>query len=527
MLGAMSSPISTRPHLASQLTLIAVSAALLLLYLFHSGFHGDEFTNLNDALRQLHGQVIYRDFFEFAAPLSSWIAAATFALTGPSVLTARLVQSGALLFGAWQLYALARRMDTPPWLATLPGLILLGSLYRAWPGYSHHWILLPLVLGALQAALGGLDGRAWLWSVAGALAGVATLDMQTDGPVLLFAIAGAWGLDALMRRDALRQRLIGFGLLGLGFALPLAGAALYFYSQGALTQAFDSVWLWPLHHYKQPGGFNDVPYGSDWLAEIEPIATKPLWFGRAFHLTGTYLLAPAAAIAGLVWLGVQLLRRRWASTQAHITLVLLLTLGDLTLVTHGRADYPRIAIYAVPAVLLLSTLAGRFWLTLRPRALALLPSLLLVAYAGTGLFLLGRYVAAAPASWLTFQSPDKRIAAIPVLTYLREHTRPGDRLVVFPDGGVFYFYARPDATRYTLIYPAKYRYMSPRELAEVWSEIEHHAPKFLVIGPYEFTGKNLADFFPDGVPTGYHRVPQTFTFDAQPIWLYQRTATKR
>lgn len=518
----MSTPVPDRNHFPSQLALLVVAIAMLVPYLYTSGYHGDEFTNLNDAVRQLHGQVIYRDFFEFAAPLSSWIAAAVFCVTGPSLFAARLVQSGALLSSVWQLYALARRLEVRPWLALLPGVILLGSLYRAWPGYSHHWLLLPLILGALQAAMRAQEGRAWLWLLAGALAGTATLDMQTDGPVLCFAL-GAWALaDTLLVRENWQKALGPLVMLAFGFAFPLGLAGVYFETHGALAQAVESVWLWPFHHYKQPGGFNDIPYGSDWLGEIQPIKRSPLWLGRAYHLSCTYFLAPLAALGGLVWGARTIAQRRWSPTQARLVLVLLLALCDFFLVTHGRADYPRIAIYAVPAVLVLCAFADAWLRHGHRKTTAYVPIVLLALYAGTGVFLQSRYMTADPATWLRFSSPDQRIADLPVMSYLRQHTQAGDRLVVFPDGGAFYFYARPAATRYTLIYPAKFRYMAPAELREVWREIAQSKPKFMVLGPYGFNGQNISDFFPRGVPRGYQRVPRSFNMDGRPVWLYRR-----
>ncbi|HEY9723931.1 MAG TPA: glycosyltransferase family 39 protein [Oscillatoriaceae cyanobacterium] len=520
----MPAPTRYERHLPSLVVLLGVAVLLLIPYLLTSGFHGDEFDNLNDALRMLHGQLIYRDFFEFIAPFSFWIAEATFALAGPSVLAARLVQSAGLLLSTWQLYDLARRLEVPPWLAALPGVILLGALYRAWPGYSHHWIALPLALGALQAAMRALDGPRRWWGLSGLLAGLVTLDMQTDGPALVAVLVGTSVLDAVLRRKDRAAALKDLGALTLGCALPWGLATLYFATQGALVTTLKLVWLWPLHHYKQAGGFNDVRYGSDWWGEIRPIARSPLWLGRAFHLSGTYLLAPVAAIAGLSWFARSLIRRAWSDTSARWALVILWAIANFALVVHGRADYPRIAIYAVPSVLVLCAFAGRA--LSRRAAWKWFPTALLVTYAGTGLFLLSRYMAADPATWCRLASPDQRIASLPVLSYLRAHTEPSDRLVVFPNGGLFYFYGRPAATRYTVIYPIGYRYMDPREIHEVWHEIAQSKPKYMVVGPYVFNGTNLESLMPGGAPSGYQRIDRRFEMDGHPVWLFKRMATQ-
>src|SRR3954467_3203552 len=86
----------------------ALAFAVALPFAFVGAEFYDELTYLGHAQRILAGEVIYRDFFEFLAPLSSYLGAALFVVTGPSVGAARVVAALAIALAAYLAARLVR-----------------------------------------------------------------------------------------------------------------------------------------------------------------------------------------------------------------------------------------------------------------------------------------------------------------------------------------------------------------------------------------------------------------------------------
>ncbi|HEY9723933.1 MAG TPA: glycosyltransferase family 39 protein [Oscillatoriaceae cyanobacterium] len=504
------------------LVILAIALVTLLLpFLLTSVFHPDEFTDLYEGVWILHGAAQYRDIHDGIAPISPYLAACTFALLGPSLLAGRFVQTGVIFLCGLQIFRLAQRLEVPAWMATIPSLALVVGVYRAWPGYSHHWLAIPWMLAAVLTGFGALDGgRSRTWFFAGLATGGAMLAMQTDGVVITGVLAGVLLAHGLLTRETFTSIARQFGMLAFGIAVPISLAALFIGSQGALPQAVNQIWIAPLFHAKVAGGYNDVKYGSDWLAQISPIAKNPTWLGRAFHLSMTYLLSPVAIIGGLLVLLPK--TTRLSPADWRLALAGLMAAGYFTLLSVEHADYPMVAVYAVPALPVLSALAMRWARRFQGHWHAWLGHCLLGAYTVTGVLLLTRFMAASPQNWMRLSSPDARIRSVPVLQYLREHTRPGDRLIAMPNGGIFYFYGRPAATRFPLIWPLWTRFNTPEQLAEVRSEIARNQPKFVVLGPYIIHNDDITAYLNGPLPSSYHEIPRVFHLHGGPVYLFER-----
>lgn len=465
--------------------LACLMAVLLLPFMTAATVNVDELDELYNGLRQVQGEVIYRDFFDFVPPLPQWLAAAVFGGLGPSLWAMRLLQGLVTMVSGLALYQLARRFELPPPAAAVPALLLVTALFRAYPVYYHHWL-------ALACALAGLLAVQTRPGLAGLAAGAALLCTQTDGLVAL----GTLGVVLLYERGP-RVRL---AWLALGFALPPALAAAWLASQGALAAAWSDVWLWPLTHYKTPGGFNDVGLLADFQIQLPVIrqdAGTPFGLARVVWLAGLALLHPLGILAG-----VALVRRNPSGLAVG---ALVLAVGQLAACLAGRADHIHLAMYAVPATLLACVGAWHRQLRGGSEGQRWLPHVALAALALAGLALTGRAAQLHPEQWLVAAPPDGRLAAMPVIARIKAHTAEGDRIVSLPWGGYHYFYARPAATRHTLMLPPSFRYNSADEYAQLRQEIITRRPRLVVLqlpGPVEF----LAQSFPDLPPPGYRLV---------------------
>lgn len=525
-------------HWPSELLLPLVIAALMLPFVFTTVAQGDEFTILNGVLRQVQGQVIYRDYFELTAPLATWLLVPFYKITGPSLLVARAVQAGLIVVAGWQLYRLARALGVGAWTATLPGLLLVLGLYRVFPGYLHHWMVLPFLLGALQAGLRGLETahRRW-WALAGVLASGTLLSMQSDGLVLFVALASFLVARAWLERRDWRDVVLDLAATGAGAALAIAPAAIYLAARHALGPAIYDTLLWPMQHYKQPGNFNDVKFGTDLAQAISPFTTHwislPYFYAGLYFYFVLYALVPLAAVLIFAW-GLPVLQRRWAQgapwslQQAKLALIALSALGLEAVLLRGRADTAHTAIYAVPVVLL--ACVGADWLARAggEPAFALmrrLPLLGLAAWLVCGGVQQACAMRAAPGAWLSFRSPDRHFADGPVIRYLRTHAAPGDRVVGMPFGGFFYFYGLPPATRYTLFAPTSYKYETGHEADRLLHEIAVNRPRFLVVSSTQHSDY-FKEFLPR-TPQGYRLVAdfaQPGTPDRVPVYVFERDA---
>lgn len=330
--------------------LVLVSVAVLLT-LFRSGYfpvQADELTLAWAAKRVALGQVPYADFFCFIPPLTLYGLAAFFKAFGASLGTLRLLTVCWLTLVTLLLYLLLRRPGLKDaW--TLGAALLFPALYVTyWPLPSHHWFALGFGLGALLAALHARtqSGGIW-WCLTGFLAALSGLCLQTEGT--LFTI-----LVVLVFLQSLRGEAYGRKALwgALGFAVPMAVAALCLAFQGALGRAWYDLVIWPAAYYKQSGGFSDV---------------KPfLFIGRLFkgYLSRPFSFQSAlafAAFAGalalpLLCLVLLAFSPSWTGRQGDGKTTWALTftgaLATLAIYLKGRPDWTHL-VFFVPVLLVL------------------------------------------------------------------------------------------------------------------------------------------------------------------------------
>lgn len=501
-------------HLPSELALLAVLALALAPTLTTLAPNPDAFTYLSHGLRLLAGQVIYRDFFEFTPPGAPLLAAALFAVTGPSLLAARVLQAVALLGAAVLLARLTRRLGADPWAATLPGLVLVLALYRFQPHWSYHWLVVPAVAGAALAACNGFarDARRD-WLLAGLGVGLAGLLLHADGVVVAAALAGALVADVLVGRFDLRQLARRSGLLLAGALAPLVPVLGWLAWHGALAAAWYDVWVWPFTHYATPGGPNDIRFLCDLWAFVSPYGGRwvslPHFYATAYHGLALYALVVGAALGALAWAAGVVLRlvrdgRIWSPAEAAWGLCGLLALGFALLAARGRADIVHVALYAFPAVVVATAAASAFARRLAAPELIFLRGLPLAAialFALTGAGLWAQELRARPDWWLRGAGPDAHWRAAPLVRWLAERARPGDRVAAFPNGGFVYFYALPPAVPHTLFLPTGY--LSADEARAYWAAIRRERPRFLVFVPHDDPARTRQAYFPEGLPAGW------------------------
>lgn len=332
--------------------------------------------------------------------------------------------------------------------------------------HATHFVVLPALAGFL-VLLRAIDSKSLAGFVgAGALLGTAVLMKQQAVFFIPFAIGlTVWNQNR--RPWDLRGMALRSGLLALGAAIPFAVLCTLFIVQGV----FGRFWFWTFQYAKEY--VSEVPLSdarSMFLLGWKSVtrATLPMW-----------LLAAAGGL--LLWLV------RW-TTEARVFLMGLLVASLLALTPgfYFRQHYfilllPAAALFVGVAVASIRRLAERVVPKTAAHGIALtLFAVLVVAYAIEE----QDYLTSLPPRDLSrgMYGANPFVEAVDIARYIREHTKPADRIAVLGSEPEIYFYAnRKSATGYIYTYalmePQQY---APRMQEEMIHEIESVQPAYIV-----------------------------------------------
>jgi hypothetical protein len=219
--------------------------------------HDDQTIFFARAVNILHGQILYRDFFEFVPPGTDLLYAAGFRLFG---VHAWLLQSWSIALGLAHfclVTQLASRILRGP-VILLPGLLFLVFDFAPAMVPTHHWYSTLAALAAVSALSGG--STSWRIVVAGLLCGIATLFTQTQGALvftalLLYLVWFNWSQSASLSQSENARILPDLAAFILPYLLVLSSVLGYYvYKAGFHTLFFDLI-VFPLR-YLSSGDFN-------------------------------------------------------------------------------------------------------------------------------------------------------------------------------------------------------------------------------------------------------------------------------
>ena len=327
------------------LVLLAVPALLSSLSLGFFPMTSDETTFAWAGARLAKGDVPYRDYFAIIPPGSLALVAGWFDLWGQSLGALRWAQLLIALALSLLLHLNLSARKVPAWLSAGASLCFAWLYFPFWPIPSHHYFAITAALGALLAAPpedggeGALRRGGARWLLAGGLAGFACLTLQTEG-----TLAVGWLLMQALWKPGRWRNL---ALFTAGLAVAGVSSAALLAALGAFPAAWDQLVLWPLKHYRQPGGFNDVAFFSSLGEHFQAQSGGP---GDPFPplRRGILLLAMIMPAGSLLTVGFAAYHKRerigWLRVaQAAWLLALLLA---------GRAGWVHLALWCPFALLL-------------------------------------------------------------------------------------------------------------------------------------------------------------------------------
>ena len=319
-----------RRKLASRPLPVLLSGAFVLLYLNLFRLPGtpifigeDQNLFLLDATRMLHGEMIYRDFFELTTPGIVLVNFALFKVFGPH---AWIPNAALLLVGlglVWLITALSRRVLQGP-SVFLPGALFLAVLFAPMLDDTHQWYSAMASLGAVLAIIDKRSRNRLL--AAGALCGLASFFTQTKGAFTVLGLAIFLGWEARQgghqRKDILRR----WGYLLASYVATFFAMCGYFIWKAGLARFLYCTVGFVLKYYPADRTVNslavvmfDIPEMTQWhdwfdlavyvfLHALLPLVYVWFWWRRRrgkpaaekasqlmlFNITGILALAAVA-----------------------------------------------------------------------------------------------------------------------------------------------------------------------------------------------------------------------------------------
>jgi hypothetical protein len=331
---------------SSWLVAFSVAAYLLARTFVYPGVPvllvGDQGFFWSYADRLLHGQLPYRDFFQFTPPGTDLMFAGAFALFGTRIwVTNAVVIALGTALGAVA-FRIARQLmsDAEAALATAVFTVLVyGQALNA----THHWWSVLGIMAAVSVLPPTFSARRLV--AAGALVGLSMFFTQSH------AVPGLVGIGAFTawqgRREGLSRRatMACEGALLAGFLAVTLPAATYLVARAGIAPVWDSLVVYVWRYMRQPP--------AEW----------------------TFGLPEPLNEASVRWLAPYLVV--YAIVPAAYVLTPAVSLGEF-IRPNTRADDARVLCWLVGALLFAEILPGFNWVRLYAVAL---PAVILFVWA--------------------------------------------------------------------------------------------------------------------------------------------------
>lgn len=246
-------PKSNRlPDLRSLLFLLA-AAIYLYGFLFVPpfipiGINGDGLVYLGDAQRMWHGEVMYRDFFQFTTPGTAMVYLSLFKIFGLRswIPNFALLVVGVALAGLGVVIA---KKVVRPGLVLLPSTIFLVCVYRNLLDGTHHWYSL---LAATAAIIVLVDCRTHARiAAAGFFCGLAFCFTQTRGLAMVVGLAVFLWWESQHKGETGRKLFKSQVWLLAGFLATTVGINSYFVWKAGLRRFLWCTVVFGLKYHPQ------------------------------------------------------------------------------------------------------------------------------------------------------------------------------------------------------------------------------------------------------------------------------------
>jgi hypothetical protein len=479
---------------------LSFAAAVIFLYLRTFRLPATPFVGIGDqilffarAARMVHGQVLYRDFFELVPPGTDLLYAAAFRVFG---IHAWVMQAWAIVLGlalCWVITWTASRILTGA-LALLPALLFLVFDFSSGLDLTHHWYSTLAALAAVGVLMGGVSLQRIM--AAGALCAIATLFTQTQGGLTFLALTLylLWRKRCDQESSVLKQVVAA----ALPFTLVLCCVLGYYAYRAGFRTIFFDLFVFPTRFLS-----GEVNSPRTYLRQLPPIH-RPVDLVHLIPFVFIYALVPYIYLAGLY----HLWRTRDVLPVVLRQQLVLLHLAGVALflaVVSGPRFF-RLCTVAPPAILIC------VWLISQPGPAIRRARLLLWLVAAAFAFLLSFN---RQTQWhATLNLPIGRTAFSDPLVFrefqwLVQRTQPSEPFFNSPALALYLGLDNPTASEFVNFDD----FSRPEQVAAVIQALQRHPPRFIVMYPEATdSSKDHSAPFRRYVDKNYH-LAQTFSLN--------------
>ena len=513
--------IARRLEWAGSILVFGIAVWYWLRYFNRSTNLLDEGSTAAQALRVLHGELIYRDFFTVVTPGSYYTVAWLFRWFGETLMVLRWAVLVTGLGVAVSTFLVARKVGSWPFAAGAALMTTVWGWFLGTPNYySLEAALFSLV--ALGCYIHGRPARSWIIA-AGLATGLTAMVKQNVGAYVFAGLLIAiWSGLLFDRQSTLRSQMRTTLQFAIGVAIPVLPTLAWLVAAGAGPYLYESWVYYPLVRY--PERFA-LPF-PDFMpfAEGDPF---DMWTKLVIY--SPVVVYPLALIA-MALLALRARRDEAASREAHAVAALTAVGALMLLQAFPRADVTHILFGMPPTFILFAYLCDRARLglmkILAPKtALAVLAMILTLlpmvfalhkGYQRTD-WEYQNYIAAVrterSAGIFTGSLEAQRIDV--VTNYIREHTAEDDWVFVVPWASGFNFLTdrmNPTRTDFML-------FEDPEAYPCLLARLDFRPPKYVIYGyTWDVDGKRFREY---AAPVDQYirsRYTIEFTTDGYEIW---------
>jgi len=480
--------------------------------------HDDQILFFARAVRMVHGQVLYRDFFELVTPGTDLLYATTFHLFG---IHAWIMQAWSIALGltlSCVITQIANKVLYGP-LVLLPALLFLVFDFDIALDPTHHWYSTLAALVAISVLIGGTDLLRVF--VAGSLCGIATLFTQTHGTLTFAALI----IYLLWLKRSENSKVRAFSLLTqlttliLPFVLILSCGLGYYIHEAGFHTIFSDIVLFPLQFLSS----GDVNSPQTYLRQLPPVH-KLSDIVRLIPAVFLYAVIPYSYFFGLY----QLWRKRTAlPAKLRQQLVLLHLVGlALFLAVASGPRLHRLCTVAPPAILICVWLFSQ--LGFACRFVRNLLCFLAAAYA----FLLPfsrqvqqHFILNLPIGRTAFHDP----LEFQEFQWLAQRTHPSELFFNQTALSLYLSLNNPTASEFV----NEDDFTRPEQVAAVIQSLQRNPPHFIMLLPEMSSSSNVHDHsapFRRYVHDNYHLsqiFPLNHNFRYEELWELGNPASPR
>ncbi|MBX3288219.1 MAG: hypothetical protein KF855_02645 [Acidobacteria bacterium] len=455
----------------------ATSAIYIYLLVFAFPFtpifsETDQLIFVYEASRLLHGDVMYRDFFQFTFPGTQtyyhvvlslfgeryWILPFTVVILGSVLTFLCLKLSESVISGS---------------LRFVPSFIFLFFGLR-WFGLdgSHRMFSPILMLMAVFFLLSKVNRKRLI--AAGVCCALASFFTQQRGVVTLTAIAVYLVLDAFMTPRGKAQALYDIAVMSGTFLMTIGLLCLYFILSAGPTDFFYATFTYPAKYYKYVEANSYSVFVSDLIktASAPGISGTLMFLGSVFYS----VILPFAVLTAFAVFAIRRKNVSWDDWRGPMLLSLLAAFSFFTTTGPNALRFFQVGI---PAIIVFCWLLSRIGMAAKKEQRLTLLSLTLLALIGLS------QIYRMQTHW-DFSIVETRSGKLAFISAeqarfyqdLSDRTQGGEFVYQAVQPYVYFPLGVRNPTRFSQIWQTDYT--RPEQVAEAVADLEKKRPRYIV-----------------------------------------------